>query len=159
MFFLALFLFKFKITCGMLIWNLMSVSQVGCNHELNYLQQSQTLKPSARRHLRWASIHFAHASSPCSTIHSSLSFLVSGQAQQIFFFGFDSVPDFVTSKPWFGCDPGKAKVEEASCRGSPPIVTNLSRIQDAEMNGAKGQKGKKDIKFKAEINLRCWWMT
>lgn len=29
MFFLALFLFKFKITCGMLIWNLMSVCPSG----------------------------------------------------------------------------------------------------------------------------------
>lgn len=50
----------------------------------------QTLKPSALRHCRWASIHFPQASSPCCTMHSSLNFLVSGQAQQIFFFGFVS---------------------------------------------------------------------
>lgn len=59
----------------------------------------------------------------------------------------------MTSKPWFGCDPGKAKVEEASCRGSPPIVTNLSRIQDAEMNGAKGQKGKKGHQIQSRNKL------
>lgn len=52
---------------------------------------SQTLKPSDRRHKRWASIHFVHADSPCSTMHSSLNFLVSGQAQHILFFGFVSV--------------------------------------------------------------------
>lgn len=50
----------------------------------------QTLNPSALKHRRWASIHFPHASSPCSTMHSSLSLFVSGQAQHIFFFGFVS---------------------------------------------------------------------
>lgn len=50
----------------------------------------QTLNPSARRHCLWASIHFPQAASPCSTMHSSLSFFVSGQAQHIFFLGFDS---------------------------------------------------------------------
>lgn len=51
----------------------------------------QILNPSARRHSRCASIYFVQAASPCSTIHSSLSFFVSGQAQHIFFLGFDSV--------------------------------------------------------------------
>lgn len=51
------------------------------------IRQHQTLNPSALKHWRWASIHFPQASSPCSTMHSSLSFFVSGQAQQIFFFG------------------------------------------------------------------------
>ncbi|KAL5201503.1 hypothetical protein ABZP36_035857 [Zizania latifolia] len=50
----------------------------------------QTLNPSALKHCRWASIHLPQASSPCCTMHSSLNFFVSGQAQQIFFFGFVS---------------------------------------------------------------------
>lgn len=48
----------------------------------------QTLNPSALRHFRWASMNFPQASSPFCTMQSSLSFFVSGQAQQIFF-GFD----------------------------------------------------------------------
>ena len=47
----------------------------------------QTLNPSALRHCRWASMNFPQASSPFCTMQSSLSFFVSGQAQQIFFFG------------------------------------------------------------------------
>lgn len=66
--------------------------------QLDYYR-NQTLKPSARRHLRWASIHFSQAGSPCSTMHSSLSFLVSGQAQHIFFFSFES-----GTEHWLSCD-------------------------------------------------------
>lgn len=47
----------------------------------------QTLKPSARRHTLCASTSAAQASSPFITMHSSRACLVSGQAQQIFFFG------------------------------------------------------------------------
>lgn len=120
----------------------------------NYLYQSQTLKPSARRHIRWASIHFAQASSPCSTMHSSLSFLVSGQAQQIFFFGFDSWSDFTTAKPCFGWDPDKAKMEEASCRGTPPIVTSTRRIQSARKEWFWQNKKKENVSI--ESNKYAW---
>ena len=61
----------------------------------------QTLKPSARRHCLWASIHLVHAASPCSTIHSSRNFLVSGHAQQIFFFGFWSCSEALVKTSWF----------------------------------------------------------
>lgn len=90
--------------------------------------KSQTLKPSARRHIRWASIHFAQASSPCSTMHSSLSFFVSGQAQQIFFFGFDSAPVVGFADSWFCCKPGKANVD-VFCVGNPPIFSGSKWFQ------------------------------
>lgn len=60
---------------------------------------SQTLNPSARRQILWASIHFAQATSPCSTMHSSRSFFVSGQAQHIFFLAFDTL--HAVAVPWF----------------------------------------------------------
>jgi uncharacterized membrane protein len=56
-------------------------------------------------------------------MHSSLSFLVSGQAQQIFFFGFDSSPDVVISDTWLTAEEG-----EAFCKGS-PLITNLQKTQ------------------------------
>lgn len=111
------------------------------NFILSY--QCQTLKPSARRHLRWASIHFAQASSPCCTMHSSLSFLVSGQAQQIFFFGFVSGPVDVTPEPWFACEPCKAKEEEIFCMDTPLILTNPLEIKDTENRQTKEQKKNK----------------
>lgn len=61
-------------------------------------------------------------------MHSSLSFLVSGQAQQIFFFGFDSGTDVEFAEPLFCPDPGRAKVEEAFCKGSPPIAAKDQKI-------------------------------
>ena len=60
-------------------------------YESGHNRLIQTLNPSARRHRLWASIHLVQADSPCSTMHSSLSLFVSGHAQHIFFFGFDSV--------------------------------------------------------------------
>ncbi|KAJ6776295.1 hypothetical protein OIU74_000468, partial [Salix koriyanagi] len=50
-------------------------------------------------------------------MHSSLSFLVSGQAQQIFFLGFDSLVEFVITDTWLTTEAG-----EAFCKGSPPIT-------------------------------------
>lgn len=67
---------------------------------------NHTLKPSLRRHRLCASINSLHASSPLSTIHSSRAFFDSGQAQQIFFFGFCSasfVPDGMDEDN-VGCD-------------------------------------------------------
>jgi len=103
-------------------------------YELNHIYQTQMLKPSARRHSRWASIHFAHAASPCSTMHSSLSFLVSGQAQQIFFLGFDSLVEFVITDTWLTTGAG-----EAFCKGSPPI-TNLQKTHVRHKEIKKGMK-------------------
>lgn len=108
------------------------------------------LKPSARRHVLWASIHFVQASSPCSTMHSSRSFFVSGQAQQIFFFGLVSKPDFMTADPWFGCEAGRAKAEEVLSVGSPPMSQSLQWIKtvpDRKMQKSKKHNGKKKIRF------------
>lgn len=58
-------------------------------------------------------------------MHSSLSFFVSGQAQQIFFFGFDSGAVAFTAETWFCCEPGKAKAEESFSKGNPPILSTL----------------------------------
>ncbi|CAA3013378.1 Hypothetical predicted protein [Olea europaea subsp. europaea] len=53
-------------------------------------------------------------------MHSSLSFLVSGQAQQIFF-GFESEAGVTMPEPWSFCD-CKETTEEEFCIGKPPIV-------------------------------------
>lgn len=58
---------------------------------------SQTLKPSERRHALCASILSAHASSPLWIMHSSLTFLVSGQAQQMRHVGFLGVGSVLVS--------------------------------------------------------------
>jgi hypothetical protein len=60
-------------------------------------------------------------------MHSSLSFLVSGHAQQIFFFGFDSAVGVAIVDPWLCADRDKATADESFCRGSPPISMD-SRI-------------------------------
>lgn len=55
------------------------------------MENSQgTMKPSERRQTLCASISTLHLSSPLRTTHSSLTLLVSGHEQQIFF------PDFPT---------------------------------------------------------------
>ncbi|CAI9773495.1 unnamed protein product [Fraxinus pennsylvanica] len=54
-------------------------------------------------------------------MHSSLSFLVSGQAQQIFFFGFESEEGATVVEPWSFCD-CKETTEEEFCIGNPSIV-------------------------------------
>ena len=77
--------------------------------------------------------------------------MVSGHAQQIFFFGFDSGTDVVIIDPWFGCDSAVATVEEEPFKGSPPIVTSVSSIQDDML---EKQKGIKYVKFKAENRFR-----
>ncbi|KAK1559048.1 hypothetical protein Q3G72_010013 [Acer saccharum] len=60
------------------------------------------------------------------------------QAQQIFFFGFDSGTDVVIADPWFGCDSAVATVEEEPFKVSPPIVTSVSSIQDNMLYKQKG---------------------
>lgn len=60
-------------------------------------------------------------------MHSSLSFLVSGQAQQIFFFGLDSGV-VVTADPWFCCEAVKPMAEEELTVGSSPIFTRPGPI-------------------------------
>lgn len=48
-------------------------------------------------------------------MHSSLSLLVSGQAQQIFFLGFELDSDATAADPWLTfCDPDMAKEERPS---------------------------------------------
>ncbi|KAK0599041.1 hypothetical protein LWI29_001819 [Acer saccharum] len=71
-------------------------------------------------------------------MHSSLSFLVSGQAQQIFFYGFDSGTDVMIADPWFGCDSAVATVQEEPFKGCAPIVTSVSSIQDDMLEKQKG---------------------
>lgn len=59
-------------------------------------------------------------------MHSSLSFLVSGQAQQIFFFGFESgIVD--ASDFWSFGSFDKDMVLDVVSIGSPPIVNNYWR--------------------------------
>ena len=53
--------------------------------------------------------------------------------------------------PWFGCDSAVAAVEEEPFKGSPPIVTSVSSIQDDML---EKQKGIKYVKFKAENRFR-----
>jgi hypothetical protein len=72
--FLFIMLFMIKIR--------LSQKQIWSSHDR---ARCQTLNPSALRHCRWASMNFPQASSPFCTMQSSLSFFVSGQAQQIFF--------------------------------------------------------------------------
>jgi hypothetical protein len=59
-------------------------------YRLVMMETHQTLNPSTLRHCRCASMYFPQAPSPCCTMQSSLNFFVSGQARQIFFFGFVS---------------------------------------------------------------------
>ncbi|PVH32909.1 hypothetical protein PAHAL_9G523400 [Panicum hallii] len=73
--FLFIMLFMIKIR--------LSQKQIWSSHDR---ARCQILNPSALRHCRWASMNFPQASSPFCTMQSSLSFFVSGQAQQIFFF-------------------------------------------------------------------------
>lgn len=57
-------------------------------------------------------------------MHSSLNFLVSGQAQQIFFFGLDSGVGAAAVETLFCLDwvPGRANAEVASGGGGTPII-------------------------------------
>ena len=77
------------------IWALVSFLILNCfclsYNQINYLYQSQTLKPL---HVgpTLSLYSFCTASSRCSMMHLSLSYLVSWQAQQIFFFGLVSGP-------------------------------------------------------------------
>lgn len=54
-------------------------------------------------------------------MHSSLSFLVSGQAQHIFFFGFPSGVDLTTVDAWSSFDSGNAMADEEFTTGKPPM--------------------------------------
>ena len=75
----------------------------GLRLQQHAMRAGYTSKPSARKHLLWASITSAHLSSPLSTIHSSRAFFVSGHEQHIF------LPDL----PSFG--PGCAGCGAAGC--------------------------------------------
>lgn len=55
-------------------------------------------------------------------MHSSLSFLVSGQAQQIFFFGFESVPEAKAVVFWSFSACAEMTVDDL-WSGIPPIVS------------------------------------
>ncbi len=74
-------------------------------------------------------------------MHSSRSFLVSGQAQQIFFFGLVSGPA-VTADPCFCDEARKVKAEEAFSVGNSLILTRPLENTEYWREEAREQKMK-----------------
>lgn len=119
----------------------------------------QTLNPSARRHRLWASIHFVQADSPCSTTHSSLSLFVSGHAQHIFFFGFDSVAGAAAAVAVV--DPPFTDEISGDCTatgsGTSALPIFSSSVSGAIYYGVSAKWGQKRIIIRANISINLIW--